>query len=352
MSGADALLWTISTDPVMRPTIVAVMILAGSPAWSEVRARVGELTQTLPRLRSPRSVTRAGTGPSAVRAGLRLRPGPPPATRAHRRSRRPARRARHGADHGDQRVRPRASSMGGGAGRGPRRRGVRARDEGASRADRRGGRVGRLGCLVRRPGSGLGRRPAGRNDDAGNGVWRRRSRCGLIGALSRRPVRGRQARRRCTRRRATPHPQLGTLGRRRRVRRTPHGSGRPARLTDHARARLPAPRRGHRRAGRRSPAGRTRLAGNDQRRLRRVRCPGSRPVPRTTRHHELRVPRPHAGQRPRPGRPRRGQPLRPGPLRDPGARRSGGHRGRGPAVDRQRGSRRPASLSARCCPTG
>jgi WS/DGAT/MGAT family acyltransferase len=63
MSGADALLWTISTDPVMRPTIVAVMILAGSPAWSEVRARVDALTQTLPRLRS-RALSR---GPGRIR---------------------------------------------------------------------------------------------------------------------------------------------------------------------------------------------------------------------------------------------------------------------------------------------
>ena len=44
MSGSDALLWTLSTDPVMRPTIVAVMVLAGAPAWGEVRARVGALT--------------------------------------------------------------------------------------------------------------------------------------------------------------------------------------------------------------------------------------------------------------------------------------------------------------------
>jgi WS/DGAT/MGAT family acyltransferase len=52
MSGSDALLWTLSTDPVMRPTIVAVMVLAGAPAWGEVRARVGALTEALPRLRS------------------------------------------------------------------------------------------------------------------------------------------------------------------------------------------------------------------------------------------------------------------------------------------------------------
>ena len=63
MSGSDSLLWTLSTDPVMRPTVVAVMVLAGAPAWSEVRTRVGALTEALPRLRS-RAVAR---GPGRVR---------------------------------------------------------------------------------------------------------------------------------------------------------------------------------------------------------------------------------------------------------------------------------------------
>jgi WS/DGAT/MGAT family acyltransferase len=63
MSGSDALLWTISTDPVMRPTIVAVMILAGAPAWDEVRKRVGALSEAVPRLRS-RAMSR---GPGRIR---------------------------------------------------------------------------------------------------------------------------------------------------------------------------------------------------------------------------------------------------------------------------------------------
>jgi diacylglycerol O-acyltransferase / wax synthase len=58
MSGSDALLWTISSDPVMRPTIVALMVLDGKPDWVEVRARVSALTEAVPRLRS-RAVTRA-----------------------------------------------------------------------------------------------------------------------------------------------------------------------------------------------------------------------------------------------------------------------------------------------------
>jgi WS/DGAT/MGAT family acyltransferase len=64
MSGSDALLWTISTDPVMRPTIVAVMVLAGEPAWGEVRTRVAALVDLLPRLKS-RVVAR---GPRNLRA--------------------------------------------------------------------------------------------------------------------------------------------------------------------------------------------------------------------------------------------------------------------------------------------
>ena len=38
--------------PVMRPTIVAVLLLAGRPDWAEVRARVSRLTEAVPRLRS------------------------------------------------------------------------------------------------------------------------------------------------------------------------------------------------------------------------------------------------------------------------------------------------------------
>ncbi len=58
MSGSDALLWTIGADPVMRPTIVALLVMDSTPDWAEVRARVASLTETVPRLRS-RAVNRA-----------------------------------------------------------------------------------------------------------------------------------------------------------------------------------------------------------------------------------------------------------------------------------------------------
>ena len=64
MSGADALLWTISADPVMRPTIVALVLLDRAPSWTEVRARVDDLTERLPRLRAR----------VAARSARRLRP--------------------------------------------------------------------------------------------------------------------------------------------------------------------------------------------------------------------------------------------------------------------------------------
>lgn len=58
MSGADALLWTIGADPVLRPTIIAVLALDCAPSWPDVQARIRRLTQTVPRFRS-RAVLRA-----------------------------------------------------------------------------------------------------------------------------------------------------------------------------------------------------------------------------------------------------------------------------------------------------
>jgi WS/DGAT/MGAT family acyltransferase len=52
MSGADALLWTIGRDPVLRPTVIAVLALDRAPGWAEVRARMAMLTEIVPRLRS------------------------------------------------------------------------------------------------------------------------------------------------------------------------------------------------------------------------------------------------------------------------------------------------------------
>lgn len=52
MSSSDALLWTVGRDPVLRPTIVAVMALDRDPCWTEVQDRMATLAEDIPRLRS------------------------------------------------------------------------------------------------------------------------------------------------------------------------------------------------------------------------------------------------------------------------------------------------------------
>ena len=74
MSSTDTLLWTIGRDPVLRTTIIAVLVLDQAPRWEDVQERVHALTHILPRFLLAR---RAGIGiwmgPSDVGGGLRLR---------------------------------------------------------------------------------------------------------------------------------------------------------------------------------------------------------------------------------------------------------------------------------------
>jgi len=61
MSGSDALLWTVGRDPVLRPTVVAVMALDSAPCWADVQTRMAILVGAVPRLRSraiPRPIGR------------------------------------------------------------------------------------------------------------------------------------------------------------------------------------------------------------------------------------------------------------------------------------------------------
>ena len=51
MSDADALMWNIEKDPVLRSTIVVVGILDVKPDWARLRARMHHATRTIPRLR-------------------------------------------------------------------------------------------------------------------------------------------------------------------------------------------------------------------------------------------------------------------------------------------------------------
>ncbi len=68
MSGSDALLWTVGRDPVLRPTVVAVLSLDRAPCWKDVRCRMEALTEAVPRFRSRVVVRSTGRGrPQFVR---------------------------------------------------------------------------------------------------------------------------------------------------------------------------------------------------------------------------------------------------------------------------------------------
>jgi WS/DGAT/MGAT family acyltransferase len=62
MSDADALLWTIDRDPVLRVPIVAVVVLDQAPDWDTVREKVEQLTVREPRLRAKAVPRRFGIG--------------------------------------------------------------------------------------------------------------------------------------------------------------------------------------------------------------------------------------------------------------------------------------------------
>jgi WS/DGAT/MGAT family acyltransferase len=62
MGASDALLWTINRDPVLRMTVVAVVMLDGPPVWDELVKRVEALVQAVPRLRSKVLPPRPGWG--------------------------------------------------------------------------------------------------------------------------------------------------------------------------------------------------------------------------------------------------------------------------------------------------
>jgi WS/DGAT/MGAT family acyltransferase len=89
MNVTDSLLWTVGRDPVLRTTIVAVLLLDRAPQWAEVHERMRSLTLTMPRFRSrANSAAPLGWGrPVWVDEGgfdlalhLRRIVAPPPAT--------------------------------------------------------------------------------------------------------------------------------------------------------------------------------------------------------------------------------------------------------------------------------
>src|SRR5438034_10078060 len=51
MSDADALMWNIEKDPILRSTIVAVGLLDRAPAFDRLRRRLARASIAIPRLR-------------------------------------------------------------------------------------------------------------------------------------------------------------------------------------------------------------------------------------------------------------------------------------------------------------
>jgi diacylglycerol O-acyltransferase len=51
MSDADALMWAIEQDPLLRSTIVTAMFLDGTPSWEAVRSRLERGVRLIPRMR-------------------------------------------------------------------------------------------------------------------------------------------------------------------------------------------------------------------------------------------------------------------------------------------------------------
>ena len=88
MSDSDALLWRIGRDPVLRTTIVAVLVLDRAPRFAEVRRRLAALAEAVPRFRSRLVPAPLGWGRPRwvctpdfdVDLHLRRMVAPPPAT--------------------------------------------------------------------------------------------------------------------------------------------------------------------------------------------------------------------------------------------------------------------------------
>ena len=74
MSGSDALLWTVGRDPVLRPTVVAAMVLDKAPGWADIPTRVGAGTLKSRSRRTPMHTGAIGIPEGATRHDERGRP--------------------------------------------------------------------------------------------------------------------------------------------------------------------------------------------------------------------------------------------------------------------------------------
>ena len=76
MSDADALMWTIEKDPLLRSTITSVSVLDSSPDRARFVEQVNRLTRTDPKV--GRWSLRRRTASSLVSGGLRVPPAASP----------------------------------------------------------------------------------------------------------------------------------------------------------------------------------------------------------------------------------------------------------------------------------
>ncbi|MFN6119623.1 MAG: diacylglycerol O-acyltransferase, partial [Actinomycetes bacterium] len=51
LSQNDAIMWTIESDPLLRSTIVGVVVLDGAPDWDRLVTRMRHVTAMVPELR-------------------------------------------------------------------------------------------------------------------------------------------------------------------------------------------------------------------------------------------------------------------------------------------------------------
>ena len=63
MSDADALMWTIERDPLLRSTITAVALLDRRPDWAAVQRRMAQAAAVIPRLRQRVDASAVRPGP-------------------------------------------------------------------------------------------------------------------------------------------------------------------------------------------------------------------------------------------------------------------------------------------------
>ena len=111
MSDSDALMWNIEKDPLLRSTIVTVLLLDQAPDWDRLVDRIERGTWLIPRMRQRVATPLLRMGPPQWSGDAELRPALPPAPGAGVRA--DARRGARPRPHvGDGRLRPGPAALG------------------------------------------------------------------------------------------------------------------------------------------------------------------------------------------------------------------------------------------------